>query len=230
MSNIQRLLVFHRNCLFRDCLVSFLSNHSGYDAESIDHLQSDQVGDLLGTSADVLLLDLNLPDNMSVEIVHAIKDGQLASKVIILVPDEHDRLVECIAAGAHGCVLERSPLEDLDSAITKVLSGETFCSPDIVATMFSELARFAKMPVWQPAKPKEQRLTSREHDVLDLLGKRKSNKEIASELCVSLFTVKNHVHNILKKLNVESRLEAAEIAQQPEHPSRFSYSPPNRGG
>ena len=230
MSNRKRLLVFHRNCLFRDCLASFLAIDRGYDAVSIDHLQSDQVDELLHDSADVLLLDLNLPDGMAVEIARAIKDGQLDTKVIILVPDDHHRLVECIAAGAHGCVLERSPLEDLDAAITKVLRGETFCSADIVATMFAELAGFTKIPATSTANgPKERRLTVREQEVLELLDKRKSNKQIASELSVSLFTVKNHVHNILEKLNVENRLEAVEIARQQKKLSRSSYLRPHQG-
>jgi DNA-binding NarL/FixJ family response regulator len=230
MSNRRHLLVFHRNCLFRDCLASFLTHNRDFEASSVDHMRSDQVDDLLRDTADVLLLDLNLPDNMAVEIAQAVKDGQLDTKVIILVPDDHDRLIECIAAGAHGCVLERSSLEDLEVAITKVLGGETFCSADIVSTMFAELARFTKTPVWQPpSEPKERRLTAREQDVLDLLDRRKSNKQIASELCVSLFTVKNHVHNILEKLNVESRLEAVDIARQQNKLSRSSSSPPRRG-
>ncbi len=214
MSNLRRLLVFHRNCLFRDCLATFLSSQLQYDAVSIDHTSVEQAQELVQDAASVLLLDLNLPDGMTVEITRANIARQVNAKVILLVPDDHDRLVECIAAGAHGCVLERSPLEDLGVAIRKVLNGETFCSPDIVTTMFSELARFANMQGESRPVPKEGRLTLRELDVLDLLAQRKSNKQIASELSVSLFTVKNHVHNILEKLNAESRIEAVEIMRQ----------------
>jgi DNA-binding NarL/FixJ family response regulator len=166
---------------------------------------------------------------MAMEITRAAKDRQLNTKVIVLVPDDHDRLVECIAAGAHGCVMERSPLEDLGEAISRVLNGETFCSPDIVTTMFSQLARFASLNGELGQVTKERRLTSREHDVLDLLAKRKSNKQIASELSISLFTVKNHVHNILEKLNAESRIEAVEIRRQQQVLSRLSLSRPQQG-
>lgn len=214
MSDDKRILVFHQNGLFRDCLVSFLTRDGGYQAESIDHMQSDDASELLQDTADLLLLDLNLPDNMAVQIAEASRDQALKAKVLILVPDDHDRLVECIAAGAHGCVLERSSLDDLRDAIRQVLQGETFCSPDIVATMFAEFARIATIPSLRPSEAKERRLTSREQEVLALVAKRKSNKEIASALCVSLFTVKNHVHNILEKLNVESRQEAVEIARK----------------
>lgn len=214
MSNKKRLLVFHRNCLFRDCLANYLSTNCGYDAQSADHMQNDPVGELIRNPVDLLLLDLNLPGNMTVEIARAINQAGVPTKIIVLAPDDHQRIVDCIAAGVHGCVLERSPLAELNTAITKVRKGEMFCSPEIVSRMFTELARFAQSPHREPPKPKGRRLTSREREVLDLLGKRKSNKQIASELNVSLYTVKNHVHNILEKLNVGSRVEAVERARQ----------------
>lgn len=220
MSNKRRLLVFHRNRLFRDCLADYLRTSCGYDAQSIDHTQSDPVAELLRAPVDVLLLDLELPGNMTVEIARAIQHAQLATKMIILVPEDHERIVDCIAAGIHGCVLERSHLADLNAAITKVRKGEMFCSPDIVAAMFSEIAQFARTPPGEPPKSKTRRLTGREQEVLNLLGKRKSNKQIASELNVSLFTVKNHVHNILEKLNVGSRVDAVERARQPNGPGK----------
>ncbi len=218
MVDSTRILVFHRNQLFRDCLRAFLQNHLNYDAMAIDHAATDQVNALLDDSSDLVLLDLNLPDELAIEITRSIQDRQLASKVILLVPDDHDRLVECIAAGTHGCIHERSSLEELRDAVTRVLQGETFCSSDIVATMFSELARFARgaqTPSWRiAAHAADPRLTGREREVLELLAKRQSNKEIASELSVSLFTIKNHVHNILEKLQVESRVEAVEFAKR----------------
>lgn len=221
-----RVLVFHRNCLFRDCLARFLKLDRGYRATGVDHLNSDDAKVLLEDTADVLLIDLNLPDNMAVDLARAVREDGLDCKVIILVPEEHDRLVECIAAGVHGCVLEQSSLDELRSAIAKVRSGETFCSPDIVATMFAEFARIASFSAPRPPEPKERRLTVREQEVIGLIAKRKSNKEIAAALCVSLFTVKNHVHNILEKLNVESRQEAAEIARRQSQFMPIPKTPP----
>ncbi|TWU39735.1 Transcriptional regulatory protein DegU [Novipirellula artificiosorum] len=217
-------MVFHRNCLFRDCLSNFLSSLADYEAVSIDHGTTDKVDQFLRDPNDLILLDLNLPDSLAVEIVRAVKERQDNTKVIVLVPDEHDQLVECIAAGVHGCVLERSPLNDLQAAIQDVLAGQTYCSTDIVATMFAELARFASKTAEQPVESKGCRLTVREQEVLDLLSKRKSNKQIASELSVSLFTVKNHVHNLLEKLNVDNRVEAVEMARQQNRLSARSVS------
>lgn len=214
MNQPKRILVFHRNSLFRDCLASFLSK-DGYEAQAVDHSRTDQVDELLRFTAEMLILDLSLPDNMAVDITRAVKDAGLETKILILVPDHQEQLVECIAEGASGCILEQASISDLEHALDKINRGEIYCCPEIMGTVFSELARFSgvKIPK-EAALPKERRLTAREQEVLHLLDQRMSNKEIASALNVSLFTVKNHVRNILEKLNVESRIDAADVARQ----------------
>lgn len=225
MSHRKRILVFHRNSLFRECLASFLSKDRGLDAQAIDHSSTDQVSELLQASADMLIVDLSLPDNMALEITRAIKDGHLDSKILILVPDNHEHLVECIAEGAHGCVLERSRLDELEHAMAKIGGGEIYCCPEIMGTVFAELARYSGLKVpKETAIPKERRLTAREQEILHLLDKRMSNKEIASTLKVSLFTVKNHVRSILEKLNVDNRIDAPEVARREYNLGRPSAS------
>jgi len=220
---MSRVIVYHRNCLFRDCLVTFFEMSLGYNAVSIDHKHREQIEKSLDDKeADIVLLDLNLPDNLAVEIVRSYRRDCPTMKVILLVPDDHKGLLECIAAGVQGCVLERASMKELDVAIRKAVSGETICSPEFAATMFSELSRVPSTVSWQvPASAARTRLTAREHEVIELLAKRNSNKQIARELCLSLYTVKNHVHNILEKLNVESRLEAVDVARQENWLSPF---------
>jgi DNA-binding NarL/FixJ family response regulator len=223
MSHPKRILVFHRNSLFRDCLASFLAKDRGYDARAIDHGESDQVEELLRFTADILILDLSLPDNMAVDITRAIKDGGLDTRILILVPDKHEQLVECIAEGAHGCILERSTLDELEHAMAKISGGEIYCCPEIMGTVFTELARYSGLQVpKESAIPKERRLTAREQEILHLLDKRMSNKEIAAALNVSLFTVKNHVRSILDKLNVDSRIDAPDVARRDYNLGRAS--------
>lgn len=223
MSELKRILVLHRNGLFRDCLASFLSKDRGYETRAIDHGETDQVDELLALTADILILDLALPDRMAVDITRAIKDCQLGVKVLILVPDDHSRLVECIAEGVQGCIMEGSTLDDLEHAMTKIVNGEIYCCPEIMGTVFAELAHYSGIAApKQLSIPKERRLTTREEQVLHLLDKRMSNKEIASELSVSLFTVKNHVRSILDKLNVDNRIDAPEVARR-----EYGISPDN---
>jgi DNA-binding NarL/FixJ family response regulator len=223
MNHRKRILVFHRNSLFRDCIASFLSKDWDCDAQAIDHGESDQVEELLRFSADMLILDLSLPDNMAVDITRAVKDGKLETKILILVPENHERLVECIAEGAHGCILERSTLDELEHAMAKISGGEIYCCPAIMGTVFAELARYSGLKVPKESViPKERRLTAREQEILHLLDRRMSNKEIASTLNVSLFTVKNHVRSILDKLKVDSRVDAAEVARRDYNLGRSS--------
>jgi two-component system NarL family response regulator len=224
MNHPKRILVFHRNSLFRDCLASFLTK-DGYEAQAVDHSKTDQVKELLRFTAEVLILDLSLPDNMAVDITRAVKDGELETKILILVPDHHEHLVECIAEGANGCILEQASLAELTLALKKVSAGEIYCCPEIMGTVFNELARFSGVKIPKdPSLPKERRLTAREQEILHLLDRRMSNKEIASALNVSLFTVKNHVRNILEKLNVETRIDAAEVARQESLIRRSPFS------
>jgi DNA-binding NarL/FixJ family response regulator len=193
-----------------------LSESLALEAISIDLKRQERHDDWSNEiDVDIVLLDLNLPENMAIEIVRSFRKNRPSTKVIILVPDEHHGLLDCIAAGVQGCVLERASMTELNIAIQKAMQGETVCSPDFAATMFSELSRTSNGVTWQiPASAARTRLTAREHEVIELIAKRNSNKQIARELCVSLYTVKNHVHNILEKLNVESRSEAVDLARQ----------------
>lgn len=219
-SKRKRLLIFHRNRLFRDCLANFIVSHRGHDATPMDRFDGDSIDAPLLESADILLLDLNLPNNLAVKVAQTVCESRLSTRIIVLVPDDQDRLIQCIAWGIHGCILERAPLTDLETAIEQVLRGDTFCSQELVSSMFSEISRFASEPRTQRhAEDREQRLTLREQDVLELLEQRKSNKQIASALSISLFTVKNHVSNILDKLNAENRVEAVAVARQKHYSS-----------
>ncbi len=213
---MKRVAVLHRNGLFRDCLVTFLAMSKYYEGLPVDPMSVDNLrGELQHLEADVLLLDVNLPNDLAIEIARLVQQESRPEKIILLVPDDHRNLLECVGAGVHGCVLERASLSELDSAIDRVLQGETACSSDFAATMFSEIARIKSGPNCDmPSSVLAARLTSREVEVLELLAQRQSNKQIAKRLSVSIFTVKNHVHNILEKLEVESRIDAVDRARE----------------
>lgn len=212
MEVCDRILVFHRNQLFRDCLVHFLERDCDYEAIAIDHTETDDADRWFSGSEALVLLDLGLPDRLAMEVASMIRDREWATRVVLIVPEDGDDLVDGVAAGVHGCIHEGASVDELKQALRQVTDGQSYCSGGLIAAMFRELAR-PKGPNDSDAEA-NPRLTAREREVLELVAQYKSNKEIAQELCVSLFTVKNHVHNILEKLRVESRMQAADFARR----------------
>lgn len=129
------------------------------------------------------------------------------TKVIALAVREVEEEVVLLAeAGVAGYVTREQSVDDLVAAVRSVAAGETLCSPWLAATLLRRVAELARDRL--PAAPTE-RLTAREREIVALLGDGLSNKEIAARLRIELPTVKNHVHNILEKLNVRRRAEAA---------------------
>jgi len=209
-----RLKIIHRNRLFRECLESVLAEDQGFDVQSVDHADPDALASFDQEESGVFLIDLNLPDELAVELTQRIRGRMDRAKILLLAyASSQNCLVECIAAGAHGCILETSSLEELETAVGKVFGGETFCSQEIVQTMFDRLAQTAPGAPWR-RRAESIDLTPRELEVVGLISDRLSNKEIARELCLSVYTVKNHVHNIVEKLQVQDRHEAVEYALQ----------------
>ena len=208
------LKIIHRNRLFRECLESVLAEDQRFDVEGVDHTDPEELETFDREESDVFLIDLNLPGELAVELTRRIRQGMENAKLLLLAyASSQDCLVECIAAGAHGCILEASSLDQLDIAIEKVFHGETFCSQEIVQTMFDRLAQTATDAPWR-RRAESIDLTSRELEVVDLISDRLSNKEIAKKLSLSVYTVKNHVHNIVEKLRVQDRHQAVEYARQ----------------
>lgn len=163
---------------------------------------------------DVILVDASLPHRVAAELIRKVRERLQQTNVLALVSAaSQDEMVDCVVAGAHGCLMEDSSLEDLRTAVAKVMQGERFCSADMMQSLFNEFAKLARETNWRK-QVASMDLTSRELEILRLISRHHGNKQIAKKLSVSLFTVKNHVHNILDKLQVQSRFEAVEYARQ----------------
>jgi len=157
----------------------------------------------------VVLLDTAIPDN--VWIVRALVAAVPGPKVVALaVPEVEREVLACAEAGVAGYVTREGSVEDLVAAVESVARGEMVISPRMAATL---LQRVATLALEQSPAAIEARLTTREVEILDLIDQGLSNKEIARRLTIELSTVKNHVHNILEKLNVTRRGEAAARAR-----------------
>ena len=156
---------------------------------------------------DVLLLDINMPDKNGLEVLEEIRKKKLNIKVLVLtIHNEVEYLLRAVEIGIEGYILKDSESSVLKKAIFAIHNGETFIQPSLTPMLNS------KMVERDSDKQKIDDLTRRELDVLKLLAQGMFNKEIASTLCISERTVKNHVSNIFKKIEVSDRTQAAVFA------------------
>ena len=156
---------------------------------------------------DVVVMDIAMPGMSGVEATMESRSAAPCARVIMLTVSADERDVdEAIAAGACGYVLKDAAVEEIVAGVRAAAVGEALLSPRVAAGIL-ERARTnaaASLPDWARAK-----LTGREREVLNLMAEGKANAEIAEELFISPHTVKNHVSNILGKLESQSRIEAA---------------------
>jgi DNA-binding NarL/FixJ family response regulator len=150
---------------------------------------------------DVSLLDLRMPMLNGVGVIKELRDLDASARVIVHTTyDTDEEIYQAIRAGAKGYLLKDAPTEELLDSIRKVHAGETCIPPALGAKLASRMSG--------------QVLTSREIDVLKLLARGRSNKEIGADLFISETTVKSHLRSIFGKLNVMSRTEAIAAANQ----------------
>ena len=171
-------------------------------------------GTTLAESAapDVVLLDVRMPKRSGIEACLAIKEAVPSAKIIMLtVSDEEADLYESVKNGAAGYLLKDSSIEEVAQAVRVVNEGQSLISPSMAVKLIDEFKQMSKPEREQgPAL----RLTERELEVLRLVARGLNNREVAKELFISENTVKNHVRNILEKLQLHSRMEAVMYAMR----------------
>ena len=207
-----QLMIAGTHCLFRECLASMLYKIGRYHV--IHHTGDfEQVLEKAREHCpDVLVIDLNEPGEMATELVRGTRQHCPEVKIVILGMNAAERaILKCIEAGACACVSKESSLEELCQVIERVLSGEAIYSPQIAYSMFARLAELSRERE-RSERVEALQLTPREMEILRLIAERLSNRRIAEQLALSVYTVKNHVHHILDKLHVHDRREAAEHA------------------
>jgi len=156
---------------------------------------------------DVLLLDINMPNMNGIEVLQELKLKNNKVKVIMLtIHNEGEYILKAVEIGCAGYVLKDSDSNTLKKAVYSVYSGETFIQPDLIPILNQRLMN-------KEAEDEQlEKLTKREIEVLILLSEGLFNKEIAYKLNISERTVKNHISNIFKKINVSDRTQAAVFA------------------
>ena len=160
---------------------------------------------------DLILMDISMPHGNGLETLSAIKKELPDVKIIMLtVHDKDENLLEAIKRGAEGFLSKNVRAKALLDSLRGAMRGEAAISRHMAGKILKEFARLAKIE----AKKTSGQLTPREKEVLEKLSEGLSNREIGLSLCISENTVKVHVKNILRKLHLQNRTEAAAYAQR----------------
>jgi DNA-binding NarL/FixJ family response regulator len=210
-----RVLIADDHALFRHGLEMVLNDEDGIElvGQACDGAEAVQMA---GEAVpDVVLMDIRMPKTSGIEAARRMKEVAPSAKIVILtISDEEEDLFEAIRAGASGYLLKDIPLDEVADAVRSVYGGQSLINPSMAGKLLTEFATLAKRdaeeePTKHVAAPK---LTDREMEVLRLVARGMNNRDIAKELFISENTVKNHVRNILEKLQIHSRMEAVMIA------------------
>ena len=207
-----RVLVVDDHVLYRRGLETVLAAEGDVDivGEAGDGL--DAVRQAARLQPDVVLLDLRMPRRSGLQACAEIKEVCPTARIVVLtVSDEEADLFDAVRAGANGYLLKDVPGEEIADGLRAVMSGQSLISPSMAGALLAEFAALSRRSE-QPSSSPAPRLTEREVQVLRLVARGMSNRDIAGELFISENTVKNHVRNILDKLQLHSRMEAVMYA------------------
>jgi len=218
-----RVLIADDQALFRRGLYVVLGTEERIEVVAEAEDGEDAIAKAEELVPDVVLMDVRMPRINGIEAARQIRDLLPSTKILMLtVSDEEDDLYEAIKAGANGYLLKEISVEEVADAIHAVVQGQSLISPSMASKLLSEFNSLARQAAAQEQLPAPV-LTARELEVLKLVARGMSNRDVADQLFISENTVKNHVRNILEKLHLHSRMEAVMYAVRkrlldPHHP------------
>jgi DNA-binding NarL/FixJ family response regulator len=207
-----RVLLVDDQVLFREALASLLGLATNITVVGAAPDGISAVDAARRLTPDVILMDLRMPGLNGIEATRQILGTHPGIRILVLTTfDEDAEVFAAVQAGAAGYLLKASPAEKLIDAITTVARGESVLQPSVAAKVMKEFNRLAQKqpPRPEPPEPLADPLSGRELSVLSALTEGLSNKEIAARLGITEGTVKNHMTNVLAKLNVLDRTQAA---------------------
>jgi two-component system NarL family response regulator len=207
-----RVLVVDDHALFRRGLQMVLEQEDDIEVVGEAGDGAEAVEKVADTIPDIVLMDVRMPKRGGIDACTAIKDAVPSAKIIMLtISDEEADLYDAIKAGASGYLLKEISIEEVATAIRAVNEGQSLISPSMASKLLTEFASMIKRGDERQQLP-TPRLTDREMEVLKLVAKGMNNRDIAKQLFISENTVKNHIRNILEKLQLHSRMEAVVYA------------------
>jgi DNA-binding NarL/FixJ family response regulator len=209
-SDAIRVLIVDDHDLFRTGLRNLLEGQ-GVDVAGEAASGVDAVRLVAEIAPDVVVMDLNMPGMTGVEATRQIVGRAPLTRVVVLtISDQDGDVMDAILAGACGYLLKDASVQELMQGIRSAAIGESLISPTIAAKVLRHVRSSSSQPEIERAIRAE--LSEREIEVLKLIANGKDNAQIAGELHISPKTVKNHISNILMKLQIDNRIQAAVYA------------------
>ena len=203
----KRLLVADDHVLFREGLVRLLSDQPDLEVVGQADSGTEAIALARETQPDLILLDIDMPEYDVLVALRFIRRYLPETPIVMLtVYDDNEKLFAAVRSGAQGYLLKSIHAKNLVAAVRQALDGEAALSPGLAQRILMEFIRLSHQML---IDPRRTTLSPRERQVLELVAGEASNAEIAEQLGISVHTVKRHVANILSKLQVHSRAEAA---------------------
>lgn len=209
-----RVLLVDDHALFREGLAGIIAAQPDMEVvgEARDGLEA--VVKAQALRPDLVLMDVQMPGMGGLDATRQIKQALPETTIVMLtVRDDDDKLFTALKNGAQGYLLKDIRAADLLAMMRGALAGNAALSPRLAGLVLAEFRRLSQQAPLEE-QGEEFMLSRREREVLELAARGASDKEIAEALVVSLYTVKSHMRNILSKLQVSSRQEAARLARQ----------------
>jgi DNA-binding NarL/FixJ family response regulator len=205
-----RLLLIEDNRLLREGLAAMLKKQKDMNVVETVGNGENILAIMRKYKPEVLLLDLGLRNRNSLNLVKLVKKNFPASKIIImdLIPVQAD-VFEFVQAGVAGFILKDATVNDFLKTIRSVAKGLQVLPPNLTGSLFSQIVEHAISGSSPSVLIESVRMTKRERQVIELIADGHTNKEIAQKLHLSTYTVKSHVHNILEKLALSTRVQIA---------------------
>ncbi len=209
-----RVVIVDDHALFRRGLDRVLSDEPDIEVagEAADGVEA--VARVRELTPDVVIMDVRMPRATGIEAARTIRAMVPDTKVVMLtVSDLEEDLYEAVKAGVNGYLLKEVAIGEVADAVRAVAAGHSLVSPSMASKLFTEFNALAERAE-DRQRALSPRLTERELEVLKLVAKGLSNREIGGELFIAENTVKNHVRNILEKLQLHTRMEAVVFAMR----------------
>ena len=207
---IMRILLADDHALFRRALADLINRQPGFTVVAEAANGAEAVKQAMRVKPDLVLMDIHMPELDGIQATQQLASKLSDTRIVMLTVSEEDQdLFKAIQAGAHGYLLKKIEPESLFELLRGVFRGEAPLSRNTAMKILKRISeRGAETITATPAEA----LTERELEVLKLLATGKTNKEIGAQLNIAENTVKNHLKNILAKLHLENRVQAAAMA------------------